>query len=210
MNKNIIQFNNGKFHQPIIKVRVYETIGKKFVVGKKGNKKDKYVEAAKGTNLFFAIYTDENGNRSYETIPLNIVIERMKQGLNAVPNTNEKGNKLLFHLSPNDLVYVPTKDEIINSINLNITDINPERVYKLTDSSETTANFIPASIAEVIFNYNKDIQKKIGINYPIQNEIGIGSRGSKNQKAITGEMTKEMCIKLIVDRLGNILEMRGL
>lgn len=67
-------------HLPIFKVRVYETIGNKFSVGVKGNKKDKYVEAAKGTNLFFAIYVDENGIRSYETIPLNIVIERLKQG----------------------------------------------------------------------------------------------------------------------------------
>lgn len=59
MNKNIIQLNEGKLHLPIFKVRVYETIGNKFSVGVKGNKKDKYVEAAKGTNLFFAIYVDE-------------------------------------------------------------------------------------------------------------------------------------------------------
>ena len=51
MNKNIIQLNEGKLHLPIFKVRVYETIGNKFSVGVKGNKKDKYVEAAKGTNF---------------------------------------------------------------------------------------------------------------------------------------------------------------
>ena len=38
--------------------------------GKRGNKKDKFVVAANGTNLFFAIYEDENGKRNYETIPL--------------------------------------------------------------------------------------------------------------------------------------------
>ena len=81
MNKNIIALNNGKPHQPILKVRTYEPKGNKFNVGATGNKKDKYVEAAKGTNLFFAIYADENGKRSYETIQLNIVIERLKQGL---------------------------------------------------------------------------------------------------------------------------------
>ena len=53
--------------------------------------KTKYVEAAKGTNLFFAIYVDDEGKRSYETIPLNIVIERLKQGLKEVPERNEKG-----------------------------------------------------------------------------------------------------------------------
>ena len=48
------------------------------------------MEAAKGTNLFFAIYVDENGIRSYETIPLNIVIERLKQGLSVVPEKIER------------------------------------------------------------------------------------------------------------------------
>ena len=38
----------------------------------------------------------------------------------------------------------------------------------------------------------------------IQNEYGIGSPQSKNQKSITGEMIKAVCWKLEVDRLGNI------
>jgi CRISPR-associated endonuclease Csn1 len=209
MNKNIVQLNNGKFHQPILKVRVYETIGNKFAVGVKGNKKDKYVEAAKGTNLFFAIYADENGNRTYETVPLNVVIERLKQGLKEVPEKNEKGHSLLFHLSPNDLVYVPTEEEISSGTPVNVRNIDPQRIYKLTDTSDTMANFIPATIANVIFNYNKDKQKKMGINYPIQNEIGVGSQGSKNERAITGEQIKKVCIKLKVDRLGNITEING-
>ena len=69
------------------------------------------LETAKGTNLFFAIYITEDGNRTYETIPLNWVIEREKQGLVPVPDRNEKGDKLLFWLSPNDLVYLPTEEE---------------------------------------------------------------------------------------------------
>ncbi|RHR59742.1 type II CRISPR RNA-guided endonuclease Cas9 [Parabacteroides sp. AF17-28] len=191
MNKNIIQFNNGKFHQPIIKVRVYETIGKKFAVGKKGNKKDKYVEAAKGTNLFFAIYTDESGNRSYETVPLNIVIERMKQGLNAVPNINEKGYKLLFHLSPNDLVYVPTEEDIKSGINLNDINIKPKRIYKMVSSTGNQCMFVRQDIST-----------------PIINKMEF-SPLNKMERAITGEMIKDVCIKLIVDRLGNIKEIKS-
>jgi CRISPR-associated endonuclease Csn1 len=38
-------------------------LGSKFQVGQTGNKKDKYVEAAKGTNLFFAVYEDKNGKK---------------------------------------------------------------------------------------------------------------------------------------------------
>lgn len=53
-------------------------MGNKFQVGQTGNKKDKYVEAA-GTNLFFAVYEDKNNKRSYETIPLNEVIERQNK-----------------------------------------------------------------------------------------------------------------------------------
>src|SRR5690606_32663067 len=120
MNKNIEKYNDGKPHQPIYKVRIFET-GSKFPLGQAGNKKNKYVEAAKGTNLFFAIYQDENGKRNYATIPLHEVIERQKQGLSSVPEINEKGHQLLFFLSPNDLVYVPNrKSTRLNSSHVKI------------------------------------------------------------------------------------------
>lgn len=88
MNANIKQYNDGKGHQPIRKVRISE-LGSKFSLGEKGNKKDKYVEAAKGTNLYFAIYESEEGKRSYDSIPLNVVIERLKQGLPPVDFKSE-------------------------------------------------------------------------------------------------------------------------
>ncbi|MBS1588414.1 MAG: type II CRISPR RNA-guided endonuclease Cas9 [Bacteroidetes bacterium] len=207
MNKNIISLNGNKFHQPIFKVRIYETIGNKFSIGQTGNKKSKFVEAAKGTNLFFAIYENDKGERSFATIPLNEVIERQKQGLSPVPETSEKGEKLLFHLSPNDLVYVPTEEEKENIHSIDFSNLRKEqlkRVYKFTDGSGSMANFIPVNIAEVLFNLNEKKQKKNGINYPIQNEIGVGSQGSKNERAITGEQIKSVCIKLNIDSLGNI------
>ena len=107
MNKNIIELNDGKWHQPIYKVRVYEKADK-FAVGQTGNKSTKYVEAAKGTNLFFAIYETELEDkstgeiikkRSYATIPLNVVIDRQKQGLPSAPE-DENGNLPKFVLSP--------------------------------------------------------------------------------------------------------------
>jgi len=206
MNKNIVQYNDGKLHQPIYKARVFE-VGGKFSLGETGNKKTKFVEAAKGTNLFFAIYQNANGKRSYQTIPLNIVIERQKQGLLSIPDTNENGEKLIFHLSPNDLVYVPDEDEKGNVKGINFRNLNKEqvkRIYKFTDGSGVKANFIPINISNVLFNLNKEGQKKIGINYKIQNEIGVGSQGSKNERAFTGETIKSVCIKLSIDRLGNI------
>jgi CRISPR-associated endonuclease Csn1 len=98
---------------------------------------------------------------------------------------------------------VPTKEQLTNNGRLTEGDIISERIYNLTDTSDTMANFIPANIASVIFNYNKDKQKRMEINYPIQNEIGIGSQGSKSENAITGEQIKKVCVKLNLDRLGN-------
>lgn len=146
MNQNIRQFNNGKYHQPILKVRIFEK-GSKFPLGETGNKTKKFVEAAKGTNLFFAIYEDKHGKRSYETIPLNIVIERQKQGLFSVPEVNEKGHKLEFYLSPNDLVYVPLQEEIVDYDNL---DLN--RIYKVVSFTGSRLYVVPQSMSMSIVN----------------------------------------------------------
>lgn len=208
MNKNLTSINDGKPHQPIFKVRIFEPKGNKFNVGNKGSKKDKFVVAATGTNLFFAVYADENGKRVYETIPLNIVIERLKQGQEPVnvEKIDEKGNVFLlqFYLNPNDIVYVPTNEQIENNFILNLAEVEKNRIYKFTDSSDTTANFVPIYSASLIFKMNNNEQKKNNCNFGIQNEYGVGSPQSKNQKSLTGEMIKDVCLKLKIDRLGNI------
>ena len=210
MNKKIIELNNGKFHQPILKVRVYEKADK-FAVGQKGNKKVKFVEAAKGTNLFFAVF-EKDGKRSYLTIPLNVMIDCQKQYGNQWKNNieaylkekelAEKDVKLQFILSPNDLVYLPTEEDLEKGIKT----INKERIYKFIDPNSDKGNFVPYSSANVIFSVNFSDQKKRGISYPIQDEFGVGSQASKNPRAITGEMIKETCIPIKVDRLGNVIE----
>ncbi len=184
MNKNIEQFNNGKKHQPIFKVRVFEA-GSKFALGQTGNKKTKFVETAKGTNLFFAIYQNENGERSYETIPLNIVIERQKQGLNSVPEINEKGHDLLFHLSPNDLVYVPfeNEQEYLNSIDFGrLNSSQLENLFKIVSFTKNRLSVIPTNVATTIVNK---------VEYTQLNKIELTKE-------------KEVLIKLKADRLGNI------
>lgn len=209
MNRNLVALNKGKRHQPIYKVRVYEQADK-FAVGQTGNKKNKFVEAAKGTNLFFAIYEseilDEKTNevvrkRIFSTIPLNIVIDRQKQGLSSVPEEDENGNKLKFSLSPTDLVYLPTEEEIRKG---EISQpINKNRIYKFIDSSGIMANFVLASTAALIFAVKENESEKYN---NIKNEYGLGSPQSKNQRAITGEMIKEICVPLKVDRLGRIIK----
>ena len=180
LNNNISLYNDGKSHQPILKVRVFEQ-GSKFSLGETGNKTTKFVEAAKGTNLFFGIYEHKTGKRSYETIPLNVVIERQKQGLQAVPETNEKGQQLLYTLSPNDLVYVPTTEE-----NFDENKINVERIYKVVSFTGVQLFFIKQDISTTIVN-------KVEF-----------SALNKTERAIDNTMIKDVCVKLKVDRLGNI------
>lgn len=184
LNKNIRQYNDGKEHQPIKKVRIFE-MGSKFQVGYSGNKKDKYVEAAKGTNLFFAVYEDEKGKRSYESVPLNIVVERQKQGLDVV---DLKGIKD-FYLSPNDLVYLPSGDELENSNNVDFENLSKQKkqnIYKVVSFSGNQLFFVRQDIATSIVNKAEF------------------STLNKMERAIDGRMIKETCIKLKVDRLGSI------
>lgn len=197
MNRNIVQLNNGKNHQPIIKVRWYEKADK-FAVGQTGNKSSKFVEAAKGTNLFFAVYEsnilDGETNRmikkrSYASIPLNVAIERQKKGLPAAPN-DENGNEPIFVLSPNDLVYLPTAEELENG---RISQpIDKERIYKMVSCTKNKGHFIPNKIAN-----------------PILQMIELGSNNNA-QKAWTDEMIKEICIPIEVNRIGNILRIGNL
>lgn len=153
MNKNIVQLNGGKYHQPIVKVRTYEPKGNKFPVGSVGNKKGKFVEAAKGTNLFFAVYIDADGKRSFETIPLNIVIERQKQGLSPVPIVADNGSSLLFHLSPNDLVYVPKDGENIENVDFgNSQQCDLTNIFKVVSFTSNRLYCVPVNMAISIVN----------------------------------------------------------
>ena len=186
MNRNIKELNDGKEHQPIHKVRWYEKADK-FAVGQKGNKKTKFVEAAKGTNLFFAVYENEVLNkqtgeivkkRSFRTIPLNEAICKMKDG-------KPIDDEATFILSPNDLVYVPTEKEL-ESGGISLT-IDNNRIYKMVSSSKSQVYFVRENIASSI----RDKYEFSALN--------------KMERALTGEMIKEICVPLKIDRLGHII-----
>jgi CRISPR-associated endonuclease Csn1 len=178
MNRNIRLYNGNKNHQPIKKVRIFE-MGSKFPLGQTGNKKEKYVEAAKGTNLFFAIYQDRDDKRSFETIPLNEVIQRLKNGKSSAPEVN-KNNQLLKHiLSPNDIVAIKN-----NNGNLEF--------YKFVSCTGGEGHF-------VLHSYAKEI---------IKNEMGTNNK-SERPITLHGfdksQTIKDKCIFLNISRLGDIL-----
>lgn len=195
MNQNIAPYNNGKQHQPIFKVRTYEKGKGRFILGEIGNKKNKYVQGA--PNLFFGIYADKDEKRSYETIPLNVVIERQKQGLSSVPEFNEKGHRLLFSLSPNDLVYVPREDEDVSTIDFNnLSKEQTKRLFNVNDFS-STCYFTPNTLAKAIAS------KEVDLSFDEKKDKLSGSYDTKTA-SFEGKQIKDVCIKLKVDRLGNI------
>lgn len=187
-------------NQPIYNLPIAEKGDKRFALGKNIGNKHKWMEAAKGTNLFFAIYDDdETETRIYDTIPLNIVIENQKQGLPPVPERyfDEKNNKeynLSFYLSPNDLVYVPTAEEQENPHLVDFMRLTPKQVksiYKMVSSTGNQCFFIKNDIATSIVNKFEF------------------SALNKMEKTIDGVMIKEVCWKIKVNRLGKITEANG-
>ena len=196
LNEHIAEYNNGKRHQPILKVRVSEIRGAKFAVGQTGSKKTKFVEAQSGTNLYFAIYEDKEGKRNFETIALNVAAERLKTGQTPVPETNDAGQPLKFYLSPNDLVYVPTDEDRAAAC----PSIDKRRIYKMVSATDVNCFFLPFEVASTI--YNK-------VEFESMNKMGraidmMEYSDNYDSSAINKLMIKDVCWKLEVDRLGNI------
>lgn len=197
MNRNIRELNGGHDHQPIKKVRIYRGGEKRFAVGQTGNNPSKFVKTAQGNNLYLAVYEQEmlsqsTGKkkrvRSFVSVPLNIVIDRLKQGLTPVP-PNEMGVDPIFTLSPGDLVYLPTSEERMNGVDA--TALSKERIYKTVSFDDEHCNFIPHSVASVILD---------GVEFESHNKV---------QKAESGEIIWKTCIPIKVDRLGRIIEING-
>lgn len=210
LNKNINELNGGKAHHPIFKVRLYEE-GNKFIVGTDGNKRYKFVEAAKGTNLFFAIYWNEDKQkREYETIPFNEVVEFQKWRATLsveerkmyplIPINSEKGS-LLFSLSPNDLVYIPTDEEVGNVSLISSGKLEAQRIYKMVSTTGGECHFIPyASSKEIVKNENGTNSKSERLQDFFDSSLIL----DENEKPV---MIKRRCWKIQVDRLGNIVKL---
>ena len=97
-----------------------------------------------------------------------------------------KGNLPKFVLSPNDLVYVPTEEEIQKQkINY---PLDKKRIYKMVSCTGNQCFFVQIYIANVIV----DKYEYSALN--------------KMERTIAGEMIKEICIPTKIDRLGNLIQ----
>lgn len=189
MNKNLKELNNGRPHQPIYKVRTY-TQGVKSAVGQRNCKAAQFVNGAKGTNLYFAVYEGTKGEssgckRSFATFSLRDVLPSLKEGKPVIPEVDEKGKRLKFVLSPLDLVYVPKPEELKRGqVQL---PLDKKRIYKMVSSNGIQCFFVLANVASAIVD-----------------NFEFSTQNNKMGRAVTGEMIKEICLPLDVDRLGNV------
>lgn len=197
-----------KAGKPITKITIAEQKNSDSKFGKQ------YVEIDAGSNAYFIIYENKitKERDEYRSLATHKAIERLAKGESLAEP--KEGYKTII-LSPNDLVYVPTKEErekIIKRVEENeAIDWNNkktifERTYKMNSCTGSKCKFVPHSFVN---------QK------PIIDKIEFGA-GNINQKAWdgtvklvlnkkddfrredSGTMIKEVCIKLKVDRLGNI------
>ena len=205
LNRNIELYNNGHKHKPILKVSKYES-GNKFPIGKNGVKSKQFVENDANTNLFFMVYEYKN-ERQFVTVPLNVVIASQMDALSKGIHVTQwdihldtylreislkeqnleyivnEDWKFLFCLSPNSLVYLPSEEDVVRG---EVLKVNSDRVYKMVSCSKKQCFFLLASVSDFILK---------GEEF---------SSSNKMEKAITGEMIKNTCIPLEIDKLGNI------
>src|SRR5690606_13428444 len=178
-----------------------------------------YVVNDAGSNLYLGFYErtyqDDQGKevieRKYKDIGLIELIETLKQDkskrLNPLPDkiydNNQNEFVWKFTLSPLDLVYVPTEEEIENPLLVDFKNLTKEqvnRIYKYVDGAIGYANFIP-------FSFSKTIKiEGLKMNDVVYNgEVTLSTKKDKQQRilkqfhnAIDDTMVKEVCWKLKV------------
>lgn len=212
MQKNSLT-SNGKPHKPIYKVRLSDAMGTKFQLSEEGQKSTKYVVTDGDSNAFCGVYENPKKERKFFIPTLRESIESFKQGFSPCPSNypNKPEYKLLFILRPKDLVYVPSKEEITVDIN-HFTPEQYNRIYKFRDANENEkggiqVNFMPANFATMIYKQSKSDEKiMLNSGKELKGEITLTSDKDKTQNLLedTNVQIRSVCIKLNIDRLGNI------
>lgn len=156
-----------------------------------------------GSNYAFAIL-EKNGERQFDEISFfdatRLVNEKFKKGEKDIFQIMKKyfENKntdasLLFLLKQNDMVYLPIENE---NISLNAGEVDPERFWNnKRERSKNIYTVIKFSGKQIYF-------LKHDIATPMINKVEFGSQNCYEK--INGVSIKEFCIKLKIDRLGNI------
>lgn len=181
-----------KAGRPIKKVTRYE---KK----KEDDKfKGKYVETDKGGIVYFVMYENEEGIREEMfSISVHQAIEKIILG-KEIAEEKERYKKIV--LSPNDLVYVPSEEEMKTKIIdwSNKSNIF-KRTYKMVSSTGKQCFFVPHNISKALDSNGKEL----GANNKAEKPWYI-LKPNEEFKSWNDNLIKKTCVKLKIDKLGNI------
>ena len=176
-------------------------------IGLKKHLQNKLVEA--DGNPYFVMYENivTNERSGFSSLSSYDVIQRLKAGESIA--REREGYKTII-LSTNDLVYVPTKEEldkmgqgvsIQEAIDWNNQKKIAKRIYKVNDFSEHNIYFKPNSFSKAIK------EKELHTSFDDKcTRLIVSSKKDMDGNDITEEavMIKEVCLKIKADRLGNI------
>ncbi|MBI2269067.1 MAG: hypothetical protein HYU69_01785 [Bacteroidetes bacterium] len=206
---------SGEGLEALAKKNQGKTINKVTIAEQKSSEskfRNQYVEVDAGSNAYFIIYENEATKErdDYKSLATHKAIERLVKGESFAEK--REGYKTII-LSPNDLVYVPTQEEfgkVKNNISIDeaIDWRNKkkifERTFKMVSCSGNQCFFVPNFLSKPIID-----TKELGANNKSEKAWDGKVFYEKNSKEKetrkdNGTMIKEICIKLKVDRLGNI------
>lgn len=174
-----------------------------------------YYETDSGGNVYFSMYENQNTleRTGFKDHAILKAVERINDPTkHGIVDDLDGFNTII--LTPGDLVYVPTNDELQklksgtdmeDAINWKDHGHLSKSIYKMTDTTQGKCLFVPARIASPIGvdsvelgSSNKSARAWNGVV-----EYKPDAKG-KLKREDSGTMIKETCIKLHVDRLGNI------
>ena len=182
-------------------VTIKEDIGLKIPL------QNKLVEA--DGNPYFIMYenTITKERKGFSSLSAYDVIQKIRSGEQIA---EEKEGYETIILSTNDLVYVPTKDELEkirkgfgkkDAINYKNKKEFSERVYRVNDFSKSDIYFKPNMFSTAIMpkELHTSFDDKCSrlITFPKKDKNG-------NDTPMEDDIIKDICIKLKIDRLGNI------
>jgi CRISPR-associated endonuclease Csn1 len=161
-----------------------------------------FYETDKGANVYFVIYENEltKERTDFISVSAHKAIERIIKG-EPIAEDREGYKKII--LSPGDLVYVPTQNEIeeIKKDNLSIKELLrnkslkeiSSRVYQVKKFSGKQCYFLKSNISSLLLPYNSETKR--------------GEFGSQNYQEFTDDKRKivHVCYTIQTDRLGNII-----
>jgi CRISPR-associated endonuclease Csn1 len=159
----------------------------------------------KGENYCATIYENqETKERKFDVISFIEAVQLKTSGKD--PYKTEKGLefekigfKRLFSLKKDELVYIPLSDENIYNINWKDKDKLFDRIYRVVKFSGNRFYFQP-------HNFSKEITLHKGKVKSAKEYIGEFGKGTNGTEFFEDSKMsiKNVCIKLKVDRLGNI------